>query len=63
MLTSGVSREVMTWGDVGTQGDGGDWIKGGVTGIDWAQHTYLHTTYYIRSAIHLIAHFYAQTVV
>ena len=58
------SHEAMTWGDWGkTQGHGGDWIKGGVTGIDWAQHTYVHTTYYIRSAIHIMAHFYTQTVV
>ena len=34
----------------GTQGRGGDWSKGGVTGIDWAQHT---RTYYI---LHQVCH-------
>ena len=38
-------------------------VKGGVTGIVLAQHTYVHTTYYIRSVIHIMVHFYTQTVV
>ena len=52
VLTSGVSHEVMTWGDGGeAHRHGGDWIKGG-DDRDWLSTTYIRSYHILHQVYH-----------